>query len=139
MPTFRKDLGALAPYVPGRPIEDLAGEMGIAPDQIVKLASNESPDGPFPGVIEAATSALASSHRYPDTDATALSNALSGLARGSGGSFVGWSRQRRIAGEYRPGGGWAGDERRPCLAFVCHVSHGLAVGDDRDRGGSLDF
>lgn len=77
MPTFRQDLAAIRAYVPGRPIEDLAGEMGIAPGEIVKLASNESPDGPFPGVIEAAAGALASSHRYPDNDATALSVALS--------------------------------------------------------------
>jgi histidinol-phosphate aminotransferase len=78
MPSFREDLAAMSAYVPGRPIEDLADQMGIDPDQIVKLASNESPDGPFPGVIEAAVDALASSHRYPDIDATALSGELAG-------------------------------------------------------------
>jgi len=67
----------LAAYVPGRPIEDLAGEMGVALDQIVKLASNESPDGPFPGVIEAVAGTLAGSNRYPDNDAKPLSDALS--------------------------------------------------------------
>lgn len=77
MPTFRRDLEALGAYVPGRPIEDLAGEMGIAADQIVKLASNESPDGPFPGVIEAASRELAGSHRYPDNDTPDLVMALS--------------------------------------------------------------
>ncbi|MEX0698849.1 MAG: histidinol-phosphate transaminase [Acidimicrobiia bacterium] len=77
MPTFRQDLSTIGAYIPGRSIEDLAGEMGITPDQIVKLASNESPDGPFPGVIEAAAGVLANSHRYPDNDATALSVALS--------------------------------------------------------------
>ncbi len=77
MPTFRQDLAGLGAYVPGRPIEDVADEMGIAPDQIAKLASNESPDGPFPGVIEAAAGELATSHRYPDNDAPALSTALS--------------------------------------------------------------
>jgi histidinol-phosphate aminotransferase len=77
MPTFRQDLRALAPYVPGRPIEDVAGEMGIPPDQIVKLASNESPDGPFPGVNEAVAGTLANSNRYPDNDAPQLLDALS--------------------------------------------------------------
>jgi histidinol-phosphate aminotransferase len=77
MPTFRQDLRALDAYVPGRPIEQVAGEMGIAPEQIVKLASNESPDGPFPGVVEAVADTLGGSNRYPDNDATSLSDALS--------------------------------------------------------------
>ncbi len=77
MPTFRQDLSAIGAYVPGRPIEDLARELGTTPDQIVKLASNESPDGPFPGVIAAATASLPNSHRYPDNDTVELSDALS--------------------------------------------------------------
>ncbi len=78
MPTFRQDLSAISVYVPGRPIDDVARELGITPDEIVKLASNESPDGPFPGVIEAGAAALANSHRYPDNDTVVLSRALSG-------------------------------------------------------------
>lgn len=78
MPTFRPDLAGLGAFVPGRSIEDLAGEMGIDPDQIVRLASNECPDGPFPGVIESAAAVLPASHRYPDNDAAALCAALSG-------------------------------------------------------------
>jgi histidinol-phosphate aminotransferase len=77
MPTFRQDLSAMGAYVPGRSIEYLAGELGLTPDQVVKLASNESPDGPFPGVIEAASAALANSHRYPDNDTVALSDTVS--------------------------------------------------------------
>jgi histidinol-phosphate aminotransferase len=77
MPTFRQDLSAIGAYVPGRPIDDLAAELGVTPDQIVKLASNESPDGPFPGVIEAAKLGLADSHRYPDNDTVELTSALS--------------------------------------------------------------
>ena len=64
-------------YVPGRPIEEAARDLGLAEDEMVMLASNESPDGPFPGVIEAATAALDSSHRYPDNDTVALSGSLS--------------------------------------------------------------
>jgi histidinol-phosphate aminotransferase len=77
VPTFRKDLTALSAYVPGRPIEEAAAEVGLSADEMVMLASNESPDGPFPGVIEAAAGALASSNRYPDNDTVALSRALS--------------------------------------------------------------
>jgi histidinol-phosphate aminotransferase len=77
MPTIRPDVAAIGPYVPGRSIEEVAAEIGMGPDEIVKLASNESPDGPFPGVIEAATKALAEASRYPDDDLRGLTIALS--------------------------------------------------------------
>ena len=77
MPTFRPDVASLSPYVPGRSIEDVASDSGLTPDEIVKLASNESPDGPFPGVVEAAITALAESNRYPDDDLRELTAALS--------------------------------------------------------------
>ncbi|MEU4425489.1 histidinol-phosphate transaminase [Actinoplanes sp. NPDC024001] len=60
----RADLDALPNYVPGRNVADLARELGIA--EAVKLASNEVPYGPLPGVVEAVTEAAASVHRYPD-------------------------------------------------------------------------
>ena len=62
----------ISPYIAGKPIDELAREFGLDPESIVKLASNESPDGPFPGVVEAATMALAQSNRYPDDDLRAL-------------------------------------------------------------------
>lgn len=77
MPTFRSDIGSISPYVPGRPIEDVAREIGMDPGKVVKLASNESPDGPFPGVVEAAIETLAESNRYPDNDVHDLALALS--------------------------------------------------------------
>ncbi|MGH8950897.1 MAG: histidinol-phosphate transaminase [Acidimicrobiia bacterium] len=76
MPRFRSDIAAISPYVPGRSIDEVAAEIGIKPDEIVKLASNESPEGPFPGVIEAAARALAESNRYPDNDHLLLTDAL---------------------------------------------------------------
>lgn len=76
MPRYRSDIEALRPYEVGRPIEEVAREHGIDPDSIVRLTANESPDGPFPGVIEAATRALASSNRYPDNDLWDLGHAL---------------------------------------------------------------
>jgi histidinol-phosphate aminotransferase len=77
MPRFRPDIAALSAYAPGRSIEEVASRIGIASSDIVKLASNESPDGPFPGVIEAASKALAMSNRYPDNDHLELTAALS--------------------------------------------------------------
>jgi len=76
VPTFRADLDSIKPYIPGRPIEEVAREIGIDPDSVVKLASNESPYGPFPGVVEAAAAALAESNRYPDNDLHDLATAL---------------------------------------------------------------
>ena len=42
-----------SPYVPGKPVEELAREFGLRPQDIVKLASNENPLGPSPAVREA--------------------------------------------------------------------------------------
>lgn len=76
MPTFRADLDSIKPYIPGRPIDEVAREIGMDPDDIVKLASNESPDGPFPGVVESAAQALEESNRYPDNDLHDLATVL---------------------------------------------------------------
>jgi histidinol-phosphate aminotransferase len=70
----RADLDGLPAYVPGRSLADLTRELGIA--EAIKLASNEVPYGPLPGVIEAVTDAMLHSHRYPDMGATALRDAL---------------------------------------------------------------
>ena len=56
----------LALYEPGKPIEETARESGLHPDQIIKLASNENPLGPSPGVQAAMRDALAGAHLYPD-------------------------------------------------------------------------
>ncbi|MEV0458329.1 histidinol-phosphate transaminase [Catellatospora methionotrophica] len=51
----RADLDALPNYVPGRSVPGA-----------IKLASNEVPYGPLPGVVEAVADAAANVHRYPD-------------------------------------------------------------------------
>jgi histidinol-phosphate aminotransferase len=56
----------LVSYVPGKPIEDVARELGLEPDQIVKLASNENPLGPSPIALKAMQEALQRAHFYPD-------------------------------------------------------------------------
>ncbi|AGZ46487.1 histidinol-phosphate transaminase [Actinoplanes friuliensis] len=70
----RADLDALPAYVPGRNVADLARELGIA--EAVKLASNEVPFGPLPGVAEAVARAVTESHRYPDMGVVALRDRL---------------------------------------------------------------
>jgi histidinol-phosphate aminotransferase len=35
-------------YEPGKPIEDVARELGLDPDSILKLAYNDNPLGPSP-------------------------------------------------------------------------------------------
>jgi histidinol-phosphate aminotransferase len=57
---------AIAPYQPGKPITELAREFGLAPDNIVKLASNENPLGMSPKARAAIEAALPDLHRYPD-------------------------------------------------------------------------
>ncbi len=54
----------IAPYVPGKPIEELEREYGIRDS--IKLASNENPLGPSPGAVAAIQKAVANLHRYPD-------------------------------------------------------------------------
>ena len=56
----------LVSYEPGKPVEDLARELGIAPGDIIKLASNENPLGPSPKALEAMHAALERAHFYPD-------------------------------------------------------------------------
>ncbi|MEV0728754.1 MULTISPECIES: histidinol-phosphate transaminase [Polymorphospora] len=70
----RADLEALPNYVPGRSPADLARELGLP--EAIKLASNEVPYGPLPGVVGAVTDAVASAHRYPDMGVVALRAAL---------------------------------------------------------------
>jgi histidinol-phosphate aminotransferase len=53
-------------YEPGKPITEVARELGLKPDGIIKLASNENPLGPSPKAVAAMRRALPSAHLYPD-------------------------------------------------------------------------
>jgi histidinol-phosphate aminotransferase len=70
---------ALAPYEGGKPIEELARELGIT--DAVKLASNENPLGPSPRAVEAVRRVLTDAHRYPDGAAYALRSKLAAKHR----------------------------------------------------------
>jgi histidinol-phosphate aminotransferase len=67
---------AIAPYQPGKPIGELAREMGLAAEEIIKLASNENPLGISPLAKAAVERALAELHLYPDGNGHALKTAL---------------------------------------------------------------
>ena len=67
---------AIAPYIPGKPISELAREFGLDESSIVKLASNENPLGPSPMALEAARDALKDMALYPDGAGFALKAAL---------------------------------------------------------------
>ena len=57
---------AISAYQPGKPITQLAREMGIPVESIVKLASNENPLGMSPKARAAMEKAIATLERYPD-------------------------------------------------------------------------
>lgn len=64
----------LAPYVPGKPLDELEREYGIRDS--IKLASNENPLGPGPLAREATAAASANIGLYPDGNGYALKRAL---------------------------------------------------------------
>src|SRR6266851_3994722 len=68
---------AIAPYQPGKPISELAREMGLDEKKIIKLASNENPLGVSPKAKAAIKKALPELGRYPDGNAFELKAALS--------------------------------------------------------------
>jgi histidinol-phosphate aminotransferase len=64
----------IAPYEPGKPIEELERELGI--HDAIKLASNENPLAPSDRVQQAVTAALPHLNRYPDGSGFYLRQAL---------------------------------------------------------------
>jgi histidinol-phosphate aminotransferase len=67
----------LGVYEPGRPIEEVARELGFEnSDEIIKLASNENALGPSPLAVKAMKAAAGAMHLYPDGGAFYLRRAL---------------------------------------------------------------
>jgi len=62
------------PYDAGKPLEQLAAELGVG--ELARLSANENPLGPSPRVVEAVAREAARVHLYPDGGATALRAAL---------------------------------------------------------------
>jgi histidinol-phosphate aminotransferase len=70
--SFHPALSQLPVYQPGRPIEEVARELGLDPRQVIKLASNENPWGPSPRAMAAMREVLPQLHLYPDGNAFRL-------------------------------------------------------------------
>ncbi|HZI31251.1 MAG TPA: histidinol-phosphate transaminase, partial [Candidatus Binatia bacterium] len=66
----------LAVYEPGKPIEETARELGVRPEEIIKLASNENPFGPSPKAFAAMRTAIECAQLYPDGGGFLLRNAI---------------------------------------------------------------
>jgi histidinol-phosphate aminotransferase len=74
--SLNPNLKDLPIYVPGRPIEEVARELGMPANSIIKLASNENPFGPSPLALAAAQKALPTVNLYPDGNAFYLKRKL---------------------------------------------------------------
>lgn len=76
---FRPGILATRPYSPGKPICEVRRELGLG--DVIKLASNENPEGPLPAVLEAINQAARDLNRYPDSSAFRLTEALAAHLR----------------------------------------------------------
>jgi histidinol-phosphate aminotransferase len=70
----QRGLDAIKPYVPGKPVEEVQREYGLA--DVIKLASNENPIGTSPRALAAMREALPGLNLYPDGQSHGLRQAL---------------------------------------------------------------
>lgn len=70
---IRPEVASVERYVAGRTTAAVAADIGLAEDQIVKLASNEAPEGPLDSVMVAVAAAARGANRYPDNAIRELS------------------------------------------------------------------
>ena len=79
---------SIAPYQPGKPISEVARELGLKEKNIIKLASNENPLGIGPRTRAAIDAALGEIARYPDGGGFELKQALSARSGVDASSIV---------------------------------------------------
>lgn len=160
MPTYRPDLAQIAPYAPGLPVEEVARRHGLDPARIIKLASNESPFGPYPEALEAMRAIAAESNRYPDNEGYELRNRLAaslGVASasiwlGGGSSELLRTMALAVGGPgtnavyawpsfvvYRLGAMWAMSERREVPLDTEHRHDLSAMAEAIDEETTLVF
>ena len=135
MTLTRADLESLPAYVPGATVPGA-----------IKLASNEVPYGPLPGVVEAVTEAVAGSHRYPDLGVVALRDKLAErlgvgadrIATGCGSVAL---AEHLAKVTCRDGDeiifAWRSFEAYPIIAAVAGAT-AVRVPNDADHGHDLD-
>jgi histidinol-phosphate aminotransferase len=75
---FKEELDNVKVYEAGKPIELLVREYGVAPNDIIKLASNENPYGTCQNVVDVVSRKAVSSYVYPDDSMFELKEALAG-------------------------------------------------------------
>jgi histidinol-phosphate aminotransferase len=75
-------------YDPGKPLEELVAELGLGPEGMALLASNENPFGSSPIALEAARRAIGQSRLYPDGGCLALRRRLASAWGLEPGQFV---------------------------------------------------
>jgi histidinol-phosphate aminotransferase len=71
-----RDLSAHVPYRAGRGIEEVARDLGLDPESLVKLSSNENPFGPSPRAVDAIRNHADTVHTYPKAVHTDLTEAI---------------------------------------------------------------
>ena len=71
-----RDLSAHVPYRAGRGIKEVARDLGLDPESLVKLSSNENPFGPSPRAVDAIRSHADTVHTYPKAVHTDLTEAI---------------------------------------------------------------
>ncbi len=74
MSLVRKNIQNIAPYEAGKPIEETKRQLGLR--EVIKLASNENPQGPSPKAQEAIRKNLSGINRYPDSQSFYLKRKL---------------------------------------------------------------
>ena len=71
-----RDLSAHVAYQAGRGVEEVARELGVDREELVKLSSNENPFGPAPKAVDAIRETAEAVHAYPKAAATDLRERL---------------------------------------------------------------
>ncbi len=74
---FNRFLDDIKVYEAGKPIELVVREFGVAPEDVVKLASNENPIGTNPAVAKTICAHADKAHLYPDDSMYELKASLS--------------------------------------------------------------
>ncbi|HLB59479.1 MAG TPA: aminotransferase class I/II-fold pyridoxal phosphate-dependent enzyme, partial [Bdellovibrionota bacterium] len=75
----RQHIEKIFPYIPGKPVEEMAREWGT--NETVQLASNENPFGPSPKAVEAIINELGKINRYPESHFYYLIEKLSSVLK----------------------------------------------------------
>ncbi|WP_049984911.1 histidinol-phosphate transaminase [Halobellus rufus] len=71
-----RDLSEHEAYVPGRGAEEVARDLGMDPEDLTKLSSNENPHGPSPAAVEAVEAAAPDVNVYPKASHTDLTDRI---------------------------------------------------------------